>query len=107
MEPRTIGRAVDTLEWMRSTRRVAVPSSEFAGFRFPPEVITLAVRGYLRFGLSYRIPSSSVLPLRYRTFAPIYPRTMRVSRPLCAYGDNWRRMVTLPTQRVLLWQPVP
>ena len=54
MEPRTIGRAVGTLEWMRSTRRVAVPSSEFAGFRFPPEVITLAVRGYLRFGLSYR-----------------------------------------------------
>ena len=39
---------------MRSTRRVAVPSSEFAGFRFPPEVITLAVRWYLRFGLSYR-----------------------------------------------------
>jgi transposase-like protein len=25
-----------------------------AGFRFPPEVITLAVRWYLRFGLSYR-----------------------------------------------------
>ena len=24
------------------------------GFRFPPEVITLAVRWYLRFGLSYR-----------------------------------------------------
>src|SRR5439155_18831575 len=30
------------------------PSSAFAGFRFPPEVITLAVRWYLRFGLSYR-----------------------------------------------------
>jgi transposase-like protein len=28
--------------------------SAFAGFRFPPEVITLAVRWYLRFGLSYR-----------------------------------------------------
>ncbi len=26
----------------------------FAGFRFPPEVILLAVRWYLRFGLSYR-----------------------------------------------------
>ena len=25
-----------------------------AGFRFPPEVILLAVRWYLRFGLSYR-----------------------------------------------------
>src|SRR6266511_4218884 len=31
-----------------------VPSSAFAGYRFPPEVITLAVRWYLRFGLSYR-----------------------------------------------------
>lgn len=26
----------------------------FAGFRIPPEVIILAVRWYLRFGLSYR-----------------------------------------------------
>jgi transposase-like protein len=29
-------------------------SSAFAGYRFSPEVITLAVRWYLRFGLSYR-----------------------------------------------------
>ncbi len=29
-------------------------SGSFAGFRFPPEVIVLAVRWYLRFGLSYR-----------------------------------------------------
>ena len=28
--------------------------SAFAGFRLPPEVIVLAVRWYLRFGLSYR-----------------------------------------------------
>ena len=28
--------------------------SSFAGFRFPPEVIMLAVRWYLRYGLSYR-----------------------------------------------------
>jgi len=54
LEPRTIGRAVGTLEWMRSTRRVAAPGSEFAGFRFPPEVITLAVRWYVRYSLSYR-----------------------------------------------------
>src|SRR3978361_1197610 len=31
-----------------------VPRSSFAGFRFPPEVITVAVRWYLRYGLSYR-----------------------------------------------------
>ena len=39
---------------MRSTRRVAAERSEFAGFRFPPEVITLAVRWYVRYSLSYR-----------------------------------------------------
>ena len=53
MEPRTIGPAVEP-GLVRSTRRVAAPGLEFAGFRFPPEAITLAVRGYLRFGLSYR-----------------------------------------------------
>jgi hypothetical protein len=31
-----------------------VPRSEFAGFRFPAEMIVLAVRWYLRFVLSYR-----------------------------------------------------
>ena len=31
-----------------------VPQTAFAGFRFPPDVIVLAVRWYLRFGLSYR-----------------------------------------------------
>jgi len=30
------------------------PLSAFSGFRFPPEVITVAVRWYLRYGLSYR-----------------------------------------------------
>jgi hypothetical protein len=41
---------------MRATCCVvpSVAPLAFAGFRFPPEVITLAVRWYLRFGLSYR-----------------------------------------------------
>jgi transposase, IS6 family len=38
----------------RSPRPAPVPQSAFAGFRFPPEVIVVAVRWYLRFGLSYR-----------------------------------------------------
>jgi hypothetical protein len=38
----------------RRTARPIVERSAFAGFRFPPEVITLAVRWYLRYGLSYR-----------------------------------------------------
>jgi transposase-like protein len=39
-----------------STRRCPLPVSRsaFAGFRFPPEVIVVAVRWYLRYGLSYR-----------------------------------------------------
>jgi transposase, IS6 family len=40
---------------MRSRPRPApVPQSAFTGFRFSPDVIVLAVRWYLRFGLSYR-----------------------------------------------------
>src|SRR5829696_3386956 len=34
--------------------RPQVQRSAFAGFRFPPEVIMVAVRWYLRYGLSYR-----------------------------------------------------
>jgi transposase-like protein len=39
-----------------TTRRRSAPiaRSAFAGFRFPPDVIVVAVRWYLRFGLSYR-----------------------------------------------------
>lgn len=38
----------------RSCPPIQQGSVAFAGFRFPPEVILLAVRWYLRFGLSYR-----------------------------------------------------
>ncbi len=38
----------------RPDRPVRRPSSAFAGFQFPPEVILLAVPLYLRHGLSYR-----------------------------------------------------
>jgi transposase-like protein len=38
----------------RRHRRVFAPQSGFAGFRFPPDVIMVAVRWYLRYGLSYR-----------------------------------------------------
>jgi transposase, IS6 family len=45
------------LKLMRRVRRVrpVLPTpSAFTGFRFPREVIVLAVRWYLRYGLSYR-----------------------------------------------------
>jgi transposase-like protein len=35
-------------------RQWSPPRSAFAGFRFPSEVIVVAVRWYLRFDLSYR-----------------------------------------------------
>ena len=38
----------------RSRPPVDLGRSAFSGFRFPPEVIILAVRWYLRYGLSYR-----------------------------------------------------
>ena len=45
---------------MRRNRRSSPPvqaPSAFAGFRFPPEVILVAVRWYLRYALSYRVRS--------------------------------------------------
>jgi hypothetical protein len=39
---------------VRRVRPVLPPPSAFTGFRFPREVIVLAVRWYLRYGLSYR-----------------------------------------------------
>ena len=37
-----------------SCRSWSPPVSAFAGFRFPPEVIVVAIRWSLRFNLSYR-----------------------------------------------------
>jgi transposase, IS6 family len=38
----------------RCPRPGPAPRSAFVGFRFPPDIITCAVRWYLRYGLSYR-----------------------------------------------------
>ena len=42
------------VEYHRLIRPIQPPKSAFAGYRFPPEVILIAVRWYLRYGLSYR-----------------------------------------------------
>jgi transposase, IS6 family len=42
------------VQLIRPTNRQVPARSAFGGFRFPPEVMVLAVRWYLRFGLSYR-----------------------------------------------------
>ena len=83
----------------RGSRPVpAVPSSAFAGFRFPPEVIVLAVRWYLRFGLSYRdveellaergIEVDHVTVYRWvQRFTPLLAGAARPCRH--AVGDRW------------------
>jgi transposase-like protein len=73
--------------------------SAFAGYRFPPEVITLAVRWYLRFGLSYRdveellaergIEVDHVSIYRWvQRFAPEFIEAARARRHVA--GDRWR-----------------
>ena len=37
----------------RRPRPAPIARSAFAGYRFPPDIIVLAERWYLRFGLSY------------------------------------------------------
>ncbi len=64
----------------RSRVQIKTEASPFAGFRFPPTVIVLAVRWYLRFGLSYRTrsrghelpqPAASRWSIRGRPFAEL------------------------------------
>jgi IS6 family transposase len=82
----------------RPTRRPAPARSAFAGFRFPPEVIVLAVRWYLRFGLSYRdveellaergIAVDHVSVHRWvQRFAPLLADAARFGRHRA--GDRW------------------
>jgi transposase-like protein len=72
--------------------------SAFAGYRFPPEVITLAVRWYLRFGLSYRdveellaergIEVHHVSIYRWvQRFAPEFAEAARARQHVI--GDRW------------------
>jgi transposase-like protein len=76
-----------------------MPQSAFAGFRFPPDVIVLAVRWYLRFGLSYR-DVEELLAERgvevdhvtiYRWVLRFTPLLADAARPCRhAVGDRWQ-----------------
>ena len=85
---------------MRLPRKagLGVERSAFAGFRFPPEVITVAVRWYLRYGLSYRdvqellaergIEVDHVSVYRWvQRFTPLFTDAARPCRH--ATGDRW------------------
>jgi transposase-like protein len=75
------------------------PRSAFAGFRYPSDVIVLAVRWYLRFGLSYR-DVEELLTERgvevdhvtiYRWVLRFTPLLAEAARP-CRHrvGDRWQ-----------------
>ena len=78
--------------------RVSAPRSSFAGFRFPQDVILVAVRWYLRYGLSYR-DVEELLAERgivvdhvtvYRWVQRFTPLLIDAARP-CRHipGDRW------------------
>ncbi|MDH3755533.1 MAG: IS6 family transposase [Acidimicrobiia bacterium] len=79
-------------------RRSPAESAPFAGYRFPPEVILLAVRWYLRYGLSYR-DVEELLAERgievdhvtiYRWVQRFTPLLIDAARPCRhAVGDRW------------------
>lgn len=81
----------------RSRPPVQAPSA-FAGFRFPPDVILLAVRWYLRYSLSYR-DLEEILAERgidvdhvtlYRWVQRFTPELIDAARPRRhAVGDRW------------------
>ena len=83
----------------RHPRPATVPRSAFAGFCFPPDVIVLAVRWYLRFALSYR-DLEELLAERgidvdhvtiYRWVQRFTPLLAEVARPCRhAVGDRWQ-----------------
>ena len=78
----------------RSCAAVHLRASAFAGYWFPPDVILLAVRWYLRLGLSYRdleellaergIEVDHVSP--YRWVQHFTPLVVDAARPLPACG---------------------
>jgi hypothetical protein len=70
-----------------TSRPAPVPWSAFTGFRFPPDVIVLAVRWYLRFGLSYRdVEELLVERSIYRWVQRFTPLLAEAARP-CRRAD--------------------
>ncbi len=80
------------------SRAWSPPTSAFAGFRFPPEVIVVAVRWYLRYCLSYRdveellvergVEVDHVTLFRWvQRFTPLLADAARFARH--APGERW------------------
>ena len=79
-------------------RRRSAVSPSFVGYRFPPDVILLAVRWYLRYGLSYRDVAEPLAERGvdvdhvtiYRWVQRFTPLVIDAARP-CRHsaGDRW------------------
>ena len=77
---------------------VSTLPSAFAGFRFPPDMVAVAVRWYLRYGLSYR-DVEELLAERgvsvdhvtiYRWVQRFTPEFIEAARPCRRLpGDRW------------------
>jgi transposase len=90
-------------------------SSAPAGYRFPREVIAVAVRWYLRYGLSYRdveeLLAERGLDISYETvrrwvlkFGPLIAQRLRRHRP--RPSDRWHlddMVVRIAGKRMYLW----
>ena len=83
---------------LRLIRPIQPPKSAFTGFRFPPEAILIAVRWYLRYGLSYRdleellaeggIEVDHITLFRWvQRFTPLLVDAARPCRH--SVGDHW------------------
>ena len=86
------------MEYSNRRRPSLPPRSAFAGFRFPPDVIMVAVRLYLRYNLSYRdveelvleqgVEDDHVTVFRWvHRFTPLPADAARFCRH--APGDRW------------------
>jgi len=86
----------------RLSRQSIAAGSAFVGFRYPPEVIVLAVRWYLRYGLSYRdveelLAERGVEVDHVRSTAgccgslPCWPTPLRPAATPSAIAGRWTR----------------
>ena len=86
------------MKYSNRGRPVLPPRSAFSGFRFPPDVIVVAVRLYLRYNLSYRdveelllergVEVDHVTVFRWvQRFTPLLADAARFCRH--APGDRW------------------
>ncbi len=86
----------------RRPARVPAPRSGFAGFRFPPEVIMVAVRWYLRFGFA-TVPARH--GLRWfvdQTYLKVARRWVYLYRAI----DQFGQVIDVRYRRSMIWRPV-